>query len=275
MVAAKLLLKARPTPAQLADRLRPVDGVWPDGIELYLAAADLADQATLDDIVARLKRAVTPPDFAWLIEGPVDSLDGKDFDIARESPADRLVLERVAQIAERIGARAVNIHVISPSPDLGRLTVACRAEVLDKAVPFLRGFVELMHAAGAIPTVEHMPPVLRMRRADFAFTPIGMASADFRYLVEWLPGLRVLVDTSHAGLYLNARRLPVDDTLPLERAAAALPGRIASGACRPGRLHGRLPRARKRPDLQCHGLAGRGPGVCARASSTWIRRCAG
>ncbi len=214
MVAAKLLLKARPTPAQLADRLRPVDGVWPDGIELYLAAADLADQATLDDIVARLKRAVTPPDFAWLIEGPVDSLDGKDFDIARESPADRLVLERVAQIAERIGARAVNIHVISPSPDLGRLTVPCRAEVLDKAVPFLRGFVELMHAAGTIPTVEHMPPVLRMRRADFAFTPIGMASADFRYLVEWLPGLRVLVDTSHAGLYLNARRLPVDDTLP-------------------------------------------------------------
>jgi hypothetical protein len=214
MAAAKLLLKARPTPAQLADRLRPVDGVWPDGIELYLAAADLADQATLDAIVTRLTSAATPPDFAWLIEGPVDSLDGHDFDVARASPADRLVLERIAQIAERIGARAVNIHVISPSSDLDRLTLACRAELLDQAVPFLRGFVELMHAAGAIPTVEHMPPVLRMRRADFAFSPIGMASADFRYLVEWLPGLRVLVDTSHAGLYLNARRLPVDSSLP-------------------------------------------------------------
>jgi hypothetical protein len=214
MAAAKLLLKARPTPAQLADRLRPVDGVWPDGIELYLAAADLADQATLDDIVARLTSALTPPDFAWLIEGPVDSLDGRDFDITRESRADRLVLERIAQIAERIGARAVNIHVIAPSSDLDRLTVPCRADLLDKAVPFLRGFVELMRAAGTIPTVEHMPPVLRMRRADFAFTPIGMASADFRYLIEWLPGLRVLVDTSHAGLYLNARRLPVDPTLP-------------------------------------------------------------
>jgi hypothetical protein len=99
--------------------------------------------------------------------------------------------------------------------------------MLDRAVPFLRGFVERMHTAGTVPTVEHMPPVLRMRRADFAFTPIGMASADFRYLVEWLPGLRVLVDTSHAGLYLNARRLSVDSSvpwnLPLRRYLDALP----------------------------------------------------
>jgi hypothetical protein len=227
MAAAKLLLKARPTPAQLADRLRPVDGVWPDGIELYLAAADLADQSTLDEIVGLLTSAPTPPDFAWLIEGPVDSLDGMDFDVTRQSDADRLVLERVAQIAQRTGARAVNIHVISPSSDLRRLTVECRAELLDRAVPFLSGFVEMMHAAGAVPTVEHMPPVLRMRRDDFAFTPIGMSSADFRYLVEWIPDLRVLVDTSHAGLYLNARRLPADPgvkwSTPLKRYLAQLP----------------------------------------------------
>jgi hypothetical protein len=31
-----------------------------------------------------------------------------------------------------------------------------------------------------------------------------------RWLVERLPGLRVLPDTSHAGLYLNARRLAPD-----------------------------------------------------------------
>jgi hypothetical protein len=227
MAAAKLLLKARPTAAQLADRLRPIDGIWPDGIELYLAAADLADQVTLDAIVARLTSAATPPDFAWLIEGPVDSLDGKDFDVTRDSPADRLVLERIAEIAERIGAQAVNIHVISPSSNLDRLTLTCRAELLERALPFLRGFVELMHAAGSVATVEHMPPVLRMRRADFAFTPIGMASADFRYLVERLPRLRVLVDTSHAGLYLNARTLPAEDgvawSAPLKRYLADLP----------------------------------------------------
>jgi hypothetical protein len=227
MAAAKLLLKARPMPAQLADRLRPVDGLWPDGIELYLAAADLADQPTLDEIVARLASAQTPPDFAWLIEGPTESLDGQDFDVTRQSPADRLVLQRLAQIAERIGALAVNIHVIAPGADLERLNLECRAELLDRAVPFLTDFVKLMQAAGTLPTVEHMPPVLRMRRNDFAFTPIGMASADFHYLHERIPGLRVLVDTSHAGLYLNARRLPADPALewsaPLKRYLDQLP----------------------------------------------------
>ena len=207
---AKLLLKARPTPAQLADRLRPVDGVWPDGIELYLAAADLVSPQLVDAVVERIERAEVPPEFAWLIEGPVDSLDGGDFDVSRESDADLLVLERVAGLARRIHARAVNIHVIAPSPDLSRLALECRAALLNRAVPFLERFVELMRGAGAVPTVEHMPPVLRMRRGDFSFTPIGMASDDFRYLVERVDGLRVLVDTSHAGLYLNARRLPPD-----------------------------------------------------------------
>jgi hypothetical protein len=203
---ARLLLKARPTPRQLADRLRPLDGVWPDGLELYLAAADLASQVEVDAIVARLLDAETPEGFAWLIEGPIDSLDGADFDVSRDSDADRLVLQRVAHIARGIGARAVNIHVISPNSDTSRLTLDCRAMLLERAVPFLAEFVEMMQAAGAIATVEHMPPVLRMRRNDFAFTPIGMAAADFAYLVERVDGLRTLVDTSHAGLYLNARR---------------------------------------------------------------------
>jgi hypothetical protein len=203
--AVRLCLKARPTPTQLADRLRPVDSVWPDGLELYLAAADLATPATIDEVVERLHSADVPRDFAWLIEGPVDSLDGSDFDVTRESDADDTVVERLANLAQRIHATAVNIHVISPSPDLSRLTLACRAALLERAVPFLRRFVDLMQQADAVPTVENMPPVLRMRRNDFAFTPIGMASEDLRWLVERVPGLRVLPDTSHAGLYLNAR----------------------------------------------------------------------
>lgn len=238
-MVAKLLLKARPTPAQLADRLRPVDGVWPEGVELYLAATDLAD---IDGMVDRLLGAQVPDDFVWLIEGPVDSLDGADFDVTRESAADREVLVRIGEVARRIGARGVNIHVISPSPDLDRLTLDCRARLLDAAVPFLAEFVQIMEAAGTVATVEHMPPVLRMRRNDFSFTPIGMASADFVSLVERVPGLRTLADTSHGGLYLNARRLPPDpvyawseplrrylDQLPEEpadlvRFMAALPG---------------------------------------------------
>jgi len=205
---ARLCLKARPTAPQLADRLRPVDGVWPDGLELYLAAADLQTPAHVDAVVARLDEAAArvPAGFAWLIEGPVDSLDGADFDVTRQSPADALVVERLAELARRIGAQAVNIHVIAPSPDRGRLTLETRMALLERARPFLGCFVEQMQAAGAVPTVEHMPPVLRMRRADVAFTPIGMAAADLCWLCERVPGLKVLVDTSHAGLYLNARR---------------------------------------------------------------------
>jgi hypothetical protein len=206
-VAARLLLKARPTPVQLANRLQPIEGQWPDGIELYLAAADLND---VHLIVERLQSADVPDGFAWLIEGPVDSLDGADFDVTRESEADRAVLQRLGDVAKGIGAKAVNIHVISPSADLSRLTLDCRAALLDRAVPFLTEFVDIMHAAGAVPTVEHMPPVLRMRRSDFSFTPIGMASADFHDLTRRVPGLRTLADTSHGGLYLNARRLPPD-----------------------------------------------------------------
>ncbi len=207
---ARLCLKGRPTPSQLADRLRPIDGVWPDGLELYLTAADLENPATIDAIVERISSAAVPQDFAWLIEGPVDSLDGADFDVARESDADLRVLDRLADLARQIRARAVNIHVIAPSSDLTRLTLECRAALLQKALPFVVRFVELMQGAGAVPTIENMPPVLRMRRGDFAFTPIGMASDDLQWLVERAPGLRVLADTSHAGLYLNARRLVPD-----------------------------------------------------------------
>jgi hypothetical protein len=120
----------------------------------------------------------------------------------------------LADIARRIGARAVNIHVIAPSPDLSRLTRETHSALLDRATPFLRHFVEVTRAAEALPTVEHMPPVLRMRRSDFSFTPIGMASDDFRVLTQRIDGLRTLADTSHAALYLNARHQPPDPAYP-------------------------------------------------------------
>lgn len=227
MAGAKLCLKARPTPTQLADRLRPLDGVWPDGLELYLAAADLRDDATLEAITRRIEQASVPDGFVWLIEGPVDSLDGGDFDVTREHPADLAVIERLAHLSERIGAQAVNIHLIAPSTELGRLTLACREQLLMKAIPFLKQFTRLVHTAGAVPTIENMPPVLRMRRSDFAFTPIGMCVADVQFATEHVPGLRVLADTSHAGLYLNARRLEPDPhyawSAPLKAYLDALP----------------------------------------------------
>jgi sugar phosphate isomerase/epimerase len=200
-------MKARPTVTQLADRLRPIDGRWPDGLELYLAAADLSD---LDGVVERIQERAVPDGFAFLIEGPVDSLDGGDFDVTRESPADFEVVRRLAELARRLGARAVNIHLIAPGP-VERLTVECREALLRKSEPILQAFVTAVEGAGAVPTIENMPPVLRMRRADFAFTPIGMAAEDLRLMAERVPGLKALVDTSHAGLYLNVRNGVADD----------------------------------------------------------------
>jgi len=141
----------------------------------------------------------------WLIEGPVDSLDGGDFDVTRNALADVEVIERLAKLANAIHAKAVNIHLIAPSTDLARLTLECRQSLLETALPFLARFTQVMQDAGAVPTIENMPPVLRMRRSDFAFTPIGMCAADLAYAVSRVPGLNVLADTSHAGLYLNAR----------------------------------------------------------------------
>jgi hypothetical protein len=229
-MTSKLLLKARPTPDQLADRLRSVDGIWPDGVELYLTAADLADPDTLDQVAARLLREEVPPGFVWLIEGPVDSLDGGDFDVTRASAADTLVVDRLAVLAQRIEAKAVNIHVIAPSPDLSRLTIGCRHELLERSLPFLSHFADVVRSAGAVPTVENMPPVLRMRRAAFAFTPIGMASVDLRWVVERVPGLKIMPDTSHAGLYLNARRLPPDPAYPWSAPLAAYLAQLPSEA---------------------------------------------
>lgn len=202
---AHLCLKARPTPAQLADRLRPVDGTFPDGLELYLDVADLRDDTAMDDVVRRVEDYSLPPSFALLIEGPVGSLDGAFFDIARDAEADEAVVRRLAGLARRVGARAVNIHVIAPSDDLACLTVDWHDEALRRAVPFLRTFVEVTSAAGAVPTVEHVPPVLRMRQGGYFFSPIGMAAPDLLWLVDAVPGLAILGDTSHAGLYLAAR----------------------------------------------------------------------
>jgi hypothetical protein len=202
-MVAKLCLKARPTPTQLADRLQPVDGVWPDGLELYLAAQDLTSPKAVID---RLQSYDLPRDFALLIEGPVDSLDGADFDVTRESEADREVIRRLAHLAQELQAKAVNIHLIAPTEDISRLTLECRKQLLEQAVPFMSDFTEAMQRAGAVPTIENMPPVLRMRRSAFSYTPIGMASEDLRWMCEQVPGLKVLVDSSHAGLFLNARQ---------------------------------------------------------------------
>ncbi len=214
MASARLCLKARPTATQLADRLRPVGGAPPHGLELFLAAEDLASPEALNGVVDRVQACGAPEGFRWLIEGPVDSLDGEDFDPSRDSDADRLVVQRLAQLAKRLQARAVNIHLIAPSTDPGRLTLECREALLKQSVSLVSDFVDRIAEANAVPTLENMPPVLRMRRSDFAFTPIGMASADLLWMAEQVPGVRLMVDTSHAGLFFFARAADVIENEP-------------------------------------------------------------
>ena len=76
-LGTRLLLKARPTADQLADRLAAPE---PEGLELYLDRQDLAP----DDWLARITSAtavVPRDDFAWIVEAPIRTLGDQFFDL--------------------------------------------------------------------------------------------------------------------------------------------------------------------------------------------------
>ena len=200
---SRLLLKARPVSPQLADRLHPK---LPDGLELYLDTEDLLDRAAMDAAVESVEAQSLPAHFVLLIEGPVRSLDGDFFDLSRGAEADREVIRRLGQLARRLGARAVNIHAIAPTSSAADLNLATRQTCLEQALDLVCFFVDEISAGGVVPTIENMPPVLRMRQGGFFYSPIGMASEDLVWLCERAPGLRCTLDLSHAGLYVNCQR---------------------------------------------------------------------
>lgn len=210
LVTAQVLLKARPTATQLADRLR---APRPDGLELYLDLADLASVEAMDGVVARIEACELPDDFTLLVEGPIRSLDGEFFDLSRDSDADRELSRRIVDLSRRIGALGANIHAIAPSADPGALTAENRAAILDRAIGPARVFADLAHDAAVVPTVENIPPILRMRESGFYYSAIGMPPSDLAELVAHVAGLQVVFDTSHAQLYLNARR-GVEEAVP-------------------------------------------------------------
>ena len=214
-----ILLKARPTAVQLADRLAPP---VPDGVELYIHEQDIAGDGDdwLDTIAARCAQAGAPPGFTWTVEGPVWSLDGELFGICRTGEADREVVRRLVRLAARLGAPALNIHCVDGSPDAGVLDEPHRREALDRAFPFLEWYVALCRAAGVAPLVENVPPICRMRRSAFIFTPIGVEPRDLVECVRAVPGLGLTLDTSHAQLAVNAFRGAPAGEPHLARAAA-------------------------------------------------------
>lgn len=225
-MSAALCLKARPTLTQLADRLREPR---PDGLELYLDTVDLATPDAMDAVVSNLEACDLPADFVLLVEGPIRSLDGEFFDLTRDSEADRELTRRLISLARRIGARGANIHNIAPDAEPANLTLENRERLLKLAEGPARFFADLALTAGIVPTIENMPPILRMRESGYFYTAIGMPAQDMTALAEAVPGLGVILDTSHTQLYLNARHgvpeeVPGQDLGPLRRFCTEAPG---------------------------------------------------
>jgi sugar phosphate isomerase/epimerase len=225
-MTAQILLKARPTAAQLADRLRS-PGL--EGLELYLDTVDLASDEAMDGVVANLDACGLPSEFVLLVEGPIRSLDGEFFDLTRDSEADRELSRRLISLAKRIGAVGANVHAIAPDGNPASLTLENRETLLQKALGPTRFFADLALAAGIVPTLENMPPILRMREAGYFYSAIGMPPQDMTELANAVPGVKVILDTSHAQLYLNVRRgiqedVPGQDLGALRRFCLEAPG---------------------------------------------------
>jgi hypothetical protein len=196
-----VLLKARPTAAQLRDRLAPP---VPDGMELYIHEQDLSGDGWFERLAGQFAPLAPPPGFIWIVEGPVWSLDGELFGLCRQAEADREVTRRLVRLASWLGAAAVNIHCVDGTPDPACLSEMSRRAALDRAVPFLEWYVALCRQAGLVPLIENVPPICRMRRAAFIYTPIGVEPRDLLACVQAVPELRLTLDTSHAQLAVNA-----------------------------------------------------------------------
>jgi sugar phosphate isomerase/epimerase len=202
-VTAQILLKARPTPAQLADRLAPPR---PDGLELYLDARDLAPDDWLPRLLAIMAGAGAPPaaEFAYVVEGPIRSLDGEFFDVARAAPADDEALARLARFGRALGATGAVIHLIAPTSDPADLAPPARRDALARCLPLLRRYAALCRDHGLTPTIENIPPVAQMREGAAVYSALGVEPSDLVRCCREVPGLGVTFDTSHAGLYLEA-----------------------------------------------------------------------
>jgi hypothetical protein len=198
---ARILLKARPTPSQLADRLA---APWADGLELYLDREDIATPADCRNIVERLRSQRLPDDFAFVVEGPIRSLDNEYVDITACTPAARELIVRLGEMAVELRAGAVVMHAIVPRFTLATDDWQQRERYLESCMEFVQFYAETLLAMGVTPTIENVPPVLRMREGRYLFTPIGMAPEDIRWFLDRVPGLETTLDISHGQLYVNA-----------------------------------------------------------------------
>jgi hypothetical protein len=196
----EVLLKARPTRAQLADRL---SAPLASGLELYLDPRDVDDPGRLERLAHRLVEVRPSPDFVYVVEGPLRSLDGSFFDISVCTEAQLECVRRVSWLAAEIGAEAVLVHAIAPRKLRVRPSEELHRSTLEAGLPFVRSYVELVQARGLVPLLENIPPVARQREAAYMWTPVGMRAGDLIFFARRFPGLGAVVDVSHAQLFLN------------------------------------------------------------------------
>jgi sugar phosphate isomerase/epimerase len=201
---ARILLKARPTPAQLADRLSPP---WPDGLELYLDRADVVTEEECAAVIERIRAYSLPPGFAFVVEGPIRSLDNEFFDLTACTPATRELVRRLGRMAVELGAEAVVMHCIIPRATLTDDDWRDRHAYFESSMEFVTYYAEALLPLGIVPILENVPPVLRQRESRYLFTPLGMAPEDLRWFLDRVPGLMTTLDVSHGQLYVNARQM--------------------------------------------------------------------
>jgi hypothetical protein len=199
---ARILLKARPTPAQLADRFSPP---WPEGLELYLDRADVASEEECRAVIERIRAYELPPDFAFVVEGPIRSLDGEYFDLTACTPASMELTRRLGWMANELGAPAVVMHCIVPRFTLTDDDWEHRDEHFARCMEYVQFYADTLREMDVIPILENVPPVLRMREQAYLYTPLGMAPEDLKWFIDRTPGLMTTLDISHAQLYVNAR----------------------------------------------------------------------
>src|SRR5919202_90979 len=237
---AKILLKARPTPQQLADRLQPP---LPEGLELYLDGQDMATAEARQGVIERLRAYALPADFALVVEGPIRGLDGEYFDLADPRPANYELVERLAELGAAVGASGLVIHAIVPRFSLA-WDPAEREAVFARCLTLLRAYVATAEAHGLVPTLENVPPVLRMRESRYLYTPVGMSPEDMVRFLDATPGLQATLDVSHAQLYVNARQQAAEAS-PSGAASPPPPPPPAAGrADAPSPAGGALPHPR-------------------------------
>jgi len=206
----RVLLKARPTPAQIADRLAPPR---PDGLELYLDAQDLLDDH-IDRVVEMARTVATSEDFTWIVEAPIRTIGGEYFDLTRDDADHRATLDRVIAVGARIGAVAANVHLVAPTRAPASLSLAARREAIERTFSLLDYYVRRCRDHGLVPQIENVPPVGRMREESFVFSPIGLGPADLLEVATPFGELFLTVDVSHAALYLQWRHTAVETVEP-------------------------------------------------------------